>query len=88
MTRVDHNEFLFVQLVIQNQQIAMMSLGKLKNPVSDKTEINLEFAKSAIDTLDMLKEKTLGNLSKYEEQFLNETIRDLKLIYVAENKNE
>jgi hypothetical protein len=88
MTRVDHNEFLFVQLVIQNQQIAMMSLGKLKNPVSDKTEINLEFAKSAIDTLDMLKEKTLGNLSKYEEQFLNETIRDLKLIYVAENKKE
>lgn len=88
MTRVDHNEFLFVQLVIQNQQIAMMSLGKIKNPVSDKTEINLEFAKSAIDTLDMLKEKTLGNLSKYEEQFLNETIRDLKLIYVAENKKE
>lgn len=88
MTRVDHNEFLFVQLVIQNQQIAMMSLGKTKNPVSDKTEINLEFAKSAIDTLDMLKEKTLGNLSKYEEQFLNETIRDLKLIYVAENRNE
>jgi hypothetical protein len=80
MTRVDHNEFLFVQLVIQNQQKAMMSLGEIKNPASDKTEINLEFAKSAIDTL--------GNLSKNEEQFLNDTIRDLKLIYVAENKKE
>jgi vesicle coat complex subunit len=80
MTRVDHNEFLFVQLVIQNQQKAMMSLCEIKNPASDKTEINLEFAKSAIDTL--------GNLSKNEEQFLNDTIRDLKLIYVAENKKE
>ena len=85
MTQLYNNEFLFMQLVMQNQQIAMMSLGRIKNPVTDKIEKNIEYAKAAIDTLDMLKEKTKGNLSAYEEQFLDETLRELKLIYVAEN---
>ena len=84
MEQVNNIEFLFMQLVIQNQQLAMMSLGKIKNPVTDSLDKNLEYAKMAIDTLDMLKEKTKGNLSEYEEQFLDETLKDLKLNYVAE----
>lgn len=83
------NEALFMQLVMQNQQIAIMSLGKLKHPVTDKIERNLELAKISIDTLDMLKVKTKGNLSEYEEKFLDEVIRELKLNYVEEmNKGQ
>lgn len=85
MDQVNNKEFLFIQLVMQNQQIAMMSLGKIKNPVTNETDRNMEYARIAIDTLDMLKEKTLGNLSDYEEQFLNETLKELKLLYVEEN---
>jgi hypothetical protein len=77
-------EILFMQLIIQNQQIAMMSMGKIKNPVTDKIERNLEHAKIYIDTLDMLLEKTKGNLSDYEEKFLTETLKELKLNYVDE----
>ncbi len=88
MDQVNSKEFLFMQLVMQNQQIAMMSLGKMKNPVTNKMEKNLDYAKMAIDTLDMLKEKTSGNLSEYEDQFLTEAIKELKLIYVAENDKE
>ena len=40
---------LFMQLVIQNQQMAMIALGKIKNPVTDKTDKNIEFAKLSID---------------------------------------
>ena len=80
------NEMLFIQLVLQNQQMAMMSLGKLENPVAGKTEQNLEFAKLSIDTLDIIKEKTKGNLSEYEQKFLDETLRELKLVYVSETK--
>jgi hypothetical protein len=83
------HELLFMQLVMQNQQLAMMSMGKLKNPVTDKIERNLEYSKLAIDTLDMLLVRTKGNLSDYEEKYLNEVIRDLKLNYVEEvNKDE
>ena len=88
MDKNNSNELLFMQLVMQNQQLAMMSMGKLKNPVSDKIERNLEFAKMAIDTLDMLAAKTKGNLSEYEEKFLTEVIKDLKLNYVDEANKE
>jgi hypothetical protein len=83
------NELLFMQLVMQNQQIAMMSMGKLKHPVTDKIERNLDLVKVSIDTLDMIKVKTKGNLSTNEERFLDEVIRELKLNYVDEkNKDE
>jgi hypothetical protein len=78
------NELLFMQLVMQNQHMCMISLGKLKNPVTDKIERNMEYAKLMIDTLDMLAAKTKGNLSEYEERFLTEVLRELKLNYVDE----
>jgi hypothetical protein len=80
------NEMLFIQLVMQNHQMAMMSLGQIENPVAGKVEKNVEFAKLSIDTLDMIKEKTKGNLSEYEEKFLDETLREVKLAYVTETK--
>ena len=83
MNRIN-NEMLFMQLILQNQQLAMMSMGKLKNPISDKIERNLEYAKLSIDTLDMLSAKTQGNLSDYEQKFLTEIVRELKLNYVDE----
>jgi type III secretory pathway component EscR len=83
MNDANHN-ILFMQLVIQNQQIAMMAMGKIKNPVTDKIERNLEHAKIYIDSLDMLMAKTKGNLSEYEEKFLTETLKELKLNYVDE----
>ncbi len=82
------NEALFLQLVMQNQQMAMMSMGKVKNPLSNKVEKNLEYAKLSIDTLDMLAEKTKGNLSEYEQKFLTEVLKDLKLNYVNESSDE
>ena len=84
MNQPNNTEFLFMQLVMQNQQLAMMSLGKIKNPMTDKIERNLEMAKYAIDTLDMLIAKTKGNLGEYEDKFINEIVRELKLNYVDE----
>ena len=79
---------LFMQLVMQNQQMAMISLGKVKNPVSDTLDNNLEYAKLSIDTLDMLAQKTKGNLSEYEEKLLAETVNQLKIFYGEESGRE
>lgn len=80
------NELLFMQVVFQNQQLALMGLGRVKNPVSDKFEKSLEQAKLAIDILDMLVIKTKGNLTSREEQYISEVLRELKLTYVNESK--
>jgi len=81
-------EQLFMQLVIQNKKMAMISLGKVKNPVSDTFNKNLDYAKLSIDTLDTLVNKTKGNLSEYEEKLLAETVNQLKIIYIEETAIE
>ncbi|HPI36453.1 MAG TPA: DUF1844 domain-containing protein [Ignavibacteriaceae bacterium] len=81
-------EMLFLQVVFQNQQLALMGMGKLNNPVTNKVEKNLEYAKVAIDTLDMLVVKTKGNLTTNEEKFLTDILRELKVSYVQELDKE
>lgn len=80
------NQLLFMMLVQQHQQIAMMGMGKLKNPATDKTERELSSAKYAIDTLNMLQKYTQGNLSKEASDFLEHTLVNLRLNYSDEVK--
>ncbi len=91
MEKMNHeqkNSYLFITLVQQYQMQAWISLGKLKNPSTDKIERNLDLAKLSIDMLDMLKEKTRGNLTAEEERMLTQTLTDLKLNYVDEYEKE
>lgn len=92
MTTLNEKELhnaLFIQLVLQFQTSAMIGMGKLKNPITDKVEVNLEQAKISIDMLDMIKTKMKGNLSEEEDRFITTVIRDLKLNYVDEvNKKQ
>ncbi len=77
-------EVQFINLVSALAASAMQQLGKLVSPITGKTEINLLGAKSTIDLLAMLREKTKGNLNADEEQLLRSTIANLQLNYVAE----
>ena len=63
---------------------AMQGMGKISNPVTNKTERNLEQAQFAIDILDMIKEKMKGNLTEYESKYLDNTAAQLKLNYLDE----
>ena len=80
----DNHQILFMQLVIQNQQKGLISLGKVKNPASDALDKNLEYAMLSIDTLAMLVQKTKDNFSEYEKKLLTETIIQSKIIYAEE----
>lgn len=66
----------------------MVYLGKLKNPMTDKIERNLEAVQIIIDMLDMLKEKTLNNLKDDEKKYLDQALMDLRLNYVDEAAKE
>ena len=66
-----------------------MGMGKIKNPVTDKTEVDLDASRMAIDMLDMLSEISKGNISDDENKFLQDTLRDLKLNFIEEqNKSK
>ncbi len=66
---------------------AMISLGKLANPMTGKAEKNLPAARLFIDTLEMLEHKTKGNLAPDETKVLQATLTDLRLMYVEESKS-
>ena len=66
----------------------MQYMGKIKNPMSDKIEKDLQQAQFSIDIIEMLKDKTKGNLSDDEQKLLENVLGQLKLNYVDEVNKE
>jgi len=65
---------------------ALLHLGEVPDPVTQKREKNLPLAKQTIDILGMLKEKTRGNLTSDEEKLMENLLTDLRWRYVREVK--
>jgi hypothetical protein len=84
MERRERYSALFGQLVAMLHFAAMQQMGKIKSPITDTVERNLEAARHTIDTLDMLQARTKGNLTAEEDQFLAQMLKELKLNYVDE----
>ena len=79
---------LFLQLLYLMHHTAMQELGKIANPVSGELKRDLEKAKQAIDMLEMLKEKTKGNLSKELDKTQEMMLSELRLNYADEANND
>lgn len=66
---------------------AVSALGDIENPVTKKKEMNLSHAKFMIDTLVMLQDKTRNNLTKEESDMLDGFLYELRMRFVAKNKD-
>ena len=65
-----------------------IALGQIPNPVTNKKEEDLTQARFLIVTLGMLKEKTKGNLSADETNFLENLLYELRMLYLSKQKGE
>ena len=65
---------------------ALISLGEVENPFSKKSEQNLDQAKFTIDTLEIIREKTKGNLTEDETKLLDTALYDLRMGYIEKSK--
>lgn len=83
----DMNKILFANLVMMLSSSAMQQLGKLVNPLTNKTEVSLEGARMTIDMLEMLKAKTEGNLDAEEAKMMKEILSTLQINYVETSQN-
>jgi hypothetical protein len=79
-------ELLFLQMISMFQVAAMQQLGKIVDPTTGEVTKALEQATVWIDILDVLKEKTKGNLSEVEGEFLDKVLFELHMNYVDELK--
>lgn len=72
----------FIEFVMMQAQQAAMFLGRIPNPQTGKPEVNLEIARMFIDQLEMIHEKTRGNLTAEEADILARVLADLQLAFV------
>jgi hypothetical protein len=61
---------------------ALVQLGLVEDPATGERRENLGLAKRNIDLLDLLKDRTKGNLEPEELQFLDGVLDQLKLAYL------
>ena len=77
------NDQLFMQLLYMFHTSAMQGLGKMADPTG-KINKNLEYVSQTIDLMEMLKDKTKGNISTDIEKVLDGMLSELRLNYVDE----
>lgn len=72
----------FSTFVLSLASTAMVHLGQLPRPDGESVARDLPAAKQAIDMLNMLEEKTRGNLDESEEKLMRSILYDLRVAYV------
>ena len=72
----------FIEFVMMHAQNAALFLGQIPNPKTGEAEINLDLARMFIDQLEMIQEKTRGNLTNEETMVLRNTLSNLQMAFV------
>lgn len=73
----------FEMLVTTFASEAMVALGQLPNPFTNEHSISFEHARYTIDMLQVLQDKTKGNLSTDEAAMLETLLHQLRLAFVT-----
>jgi len=72
----------FVQFVMMQAQNIFYVLGRIPSQDGRPMPPNLEAAKILIDQLEMIEEKTRGNLSAQESSILGDALKNVRLAFV------
>ena len=73
----------FEMLVTMLFTQAMAALGQLPGPDGQMGSVNKPFAKYFIDTVELLGEKTKGNLSADESKMMSEALHAMRMAFVS-----
>lgn len=79
LPEMDFSTFLF-----SISSTALLHFGDIPDPMTNRKEKNLPMVKQTIDIIDMLKEKTKGNLTPEEEILIDNILYDLRMRYIRE----
>jgi hypothetical protein len=80
----DYPQVNFTNFVLSLSTSALFHFGDFPEHEGGASKKNLPAAKQTIDILDMLKEKTKGNLDENENNLIQGALYELKMRYVKE----
>ena len=72
----------FISYLANLVETGRLYLEGIPNPETEEVVINLPLVKHIIDTIEMLEEKTKGNLTAPESNFLSNTLYELRMNYI------
>ena len=72
----------FLTLVQSFRIQSLYCLGMLKLPGTEEAQVNLDAAKHNIDMLQVLDDKTQGNLTEEESKFITQVLHEVRMAYV------
>ena len=75
-------EFGFSTFILSLSTSALVHLGELPDPITNTKQTNLPLARQTISIIELLKEKTKGNLTEDEERLIESLLYDMRLKYV------
>ena len=76
------NELGFSTFILSLSTSALVQLSELPDPITNKKQMNLSLARQTISVIELLKDKTKGNLTADEENLIETVLYDLRLKYV------
>ncbi|MFG0333268.1 MAG: DUF1844 domain-containing protein [Maioricimonas sp. JB049] len=65
---------------------ALVALGMIPEPGTSEPKPRLNLARHLIDLLGVIEEKTKGNLDEGEEQLLENTLHQLRMVYIERSR--
>jgi hypothetical protein len=79
-------EINFSSFLLSLSSSILLHLGEIEDPQSGEKKKDLVLAKQSIDIINLLKEKTKGNLTQEEEKLMEHLLYDLRMRFVKANK--
>ena len=77
----------FTSLISEFSMAASAYLGQLQTSETAEVLVDLGMGRRMIDTIELLKEKTHGNLTSSENDFLEGALYNLRMAYVRAAQN-
>jgi hypothetical protein len=81
------DQLTFSTFILSLSTSVLVSLGELPDPLKNEESLNLPLAKQTISLIEMLMEKTKGNLTEEEDRLISNILYDLRMKYVEKAKN-
>lgn len=72
----------FSGFILSLNASALIHLGDIPDPHSKERDVNLPAAKHTIDILELIMEKTTGNLTDEETKLIEDVVYNLRMKYV------
>jgi hypothetical protein len=76
----------FIAILFTYVHTCLIYLGEVKDPEGQTPGDNLEGAKQMIDILEVMQQKTKGNLTPQEDKYLDSALYDLRMRYMKKAK--